>query len=277
MKYRPRIYYTETDKSLMWERWQKGDSLHAIAQLFDRSHGSIAGILSRSGGIRPRQRRRSRLALALAEREEISRGVVAGQSLRSIAASLGRAPSTLSREINRNGGRRALQSVVIELDESGAEESDYIDLAGCDPALLSAEKIRSALLSSGLWTVFRTRPYDKVPQSDAAPRSIFVTAIDTRPLAGNPEIVVAANQAAFSIGVRIVSRLTDGVVYLCTDSEWSVSFEKSEQIRHTRFSGPHPAGLPGTHIHHIDPVGPGLCVSGVRADKPRKWALPTRW
>ena len=106
MKYRPRIYYTEEQKALMWERWQKGDSLHAIAQLFDRSHGSVAGILSRTGGIRPRQRRRSRLALALAEREEISRGVVAGQSLRSIAASLGRAPSTLSREINRNGGRR---------------------------------------------------------------------------------------------------------------------------------------------------------------------------
>ncbi len=156
--------------------------------------------------------------------------------------------------INR-GARRALQSVVIELDESGAEESDYIDLAGCDPAALPIEKVHSVLLGSGLWTAFRTRPYDKVPQSDSAPRSIFVTAIDTRPLAGNPEIVVAANQAAFSIGVRIVSRLTDGVVYLCTDSEWSVSLEKSEQVRHARFSGPHPAGLPGTHIHHIDPVG----------------------
>ena len=106
MKYRPRIYYTETDKALMWDRWQKGDSLHSIARLFDRSHGAIAGILSRTGGIRPPQRTRSRLALMLSEREEISRGVVAGQSLRSIAASLGRAPSTVSREINRNGGRR---------------------------------------------------------------------------------------------------------------------------------------------------------------------------
>ena len=92
MKYRPRIYYTETDKALMWDRWQKGDSLHSIARLFDRSHGAIAGILSRTGGIRPPQRQRSRRALTLAEREEISRGVVAGQSLRSIAASLGRAP-----------------------------------------------------------------------------------------------------------------------------------------------------------------------------------------
>jgi len=106
MKYRSRIYYTETDKALMWDRWQKGDSLHAIARLFDRSHGSIAGVLSRTGGIRPPQKRRSRLALSLAEREEISRGVVAGQSLRTIAVSLGRAPSTISREINRNGGGR---------------------------------------------------------------------------------------------------------------------------------------------------------------------------
>ena len=70
----------------MWDRWQKGDSLHAIARLFDRSHGSIAGILVRTGGIRPPQRRRSRLALTLSEREEISRGVVAGQSIRRINA-----------------------------------------------------------------------------------------------------------------------------------------------------------------------------------------------
>ena len=105
MKYRTRIFYTEADKALMWDRWQKGDSLHAIARLFDRSHGSIAGILSRTGGIRPPKRTRSKRALSLAEREEISRGVVTGRSLRSIAASLGRVPSTVSREVNRNGGR----------------------------------------------------------------------------------------------------------------------------------------------------------------------------
>ncbi len=110
MKYRTRIYYTEEQKTVMWDRWQKGDSLHTIARLFDRSHGSIAGILSRTGGIRPPKRTRSRRALSLAEREEISRGVVTGRSLRSIAASLGRAPSTLSREINRNGGRRGYRA-----------------------------------------------------------------------------------------------------------------------------------------------------------------------
>lgn len=104
MKQRPRIYYTESQKALMWERWRKGESLQKIAQLFDRKHSSIQRILAETGGIRPAPRRRSRLALTLAEREEISRSLVAGLSIRSIAASLRRAASTISREINRNGG-----------------------------------------------------------------------------------------------------------------------------------------------------------------------------
>ena len=83
-----------------------GDSLHAIASLFDRYHPSIQGVLARTGGIRPPKRRRSRLALSMSEREEISRGIVAGNSIRAIASHIGRAPSTVSREIHRNGGRR---------------------------------------------------------------------------------------------------------------------------------------------------------------------------
>lgn len=106
MKYRKRIYYTDADKELMWDLWQAGESLHSIAKLFDRSHPSVQGILARTGGIRPPKRRRSRLALTLAEREEISRGIVTGRSIRSIAAELGRSPSTISRELRRNGGRR---------------------------------------------------------------------------------------------------------------------------------------------------------------------------
>lgn len=105
MKRRPRTHYTEEQRALMWERWQKGDSLEKIANLFDRYHPSIERILAETGGIRPAARQRSRLALTLAEREEISRAVVTGLSIRSIAASLGRSPSTISREINRNGGR----------------------------------------------------------------------------------------------------------------------------------------------------------------------------
>jgi len=110
MKYRTRIYYSETDKALMWERWRQGESLQAIAQLFDRNHSTVGGILSRTGGIRPLARHRSVLALKLSEREEISRGVIAGRSMRTLARALGRAPSTVSREIRRNGGWRAYRA-----------------------------------------------------------------------------------------------------------------------------------------------------------------------
>lgn len=105
MTRRSRIYYSDSQKALMWERWKAGETLHRIAHLFDRSHSSVHRILAETGGIRPPERRRSRLALSLAEREEISRYLVEGLSIRSIADRLGRAPSTISREITRNGGQ----------------------------------------------------------------------------------------------------------------------------------------------------------------------------
>ena len=110
MKGRPRIYYSQEQKELMWDRWQAGDSLHEIAKLFDRHHSSVRGILERSGGIRPPVRRRSSRSLTLAEREEISRGLAAGRALRAIALRLGRSASTVSRELERNGGRRGYRA-----------------------------------------------------------------------------------------------------------------------------------------------------------------------
>jgi IS30 family transposase len=119
MKRRPRIYYSDSQKALMWERWRKGESLQTIAQLFDRNHSSVQAVFAPTGGIQPAKRRRSVLALTLAEREEISRCVAAGQSLRSIASLLGRAPSTISREVRRNGGQdcyRANQADQVAWD-----------------------------------------------------------------------------------------------------------------------------------------------------------------
>ena len=104
MKYRTRINYTEPQKSLMWDRWQKGDSLHDIARLFDRGHSSISRILGKSGGIRPPTRKRSARSLTLEERETISRGLAKQLSLREIAQQLRRSPSTVSREVSRNRG-----------------------------------------------------------------------------------------------------------------------------------------------------------------------------
>lgn len=104
MTYRTRIKYSAEQKSEMWDRWQRGESINSIGRIFDRPSSSIFGQLAPTGGIRPPVRRRSRLALTLSEREEISRGVATEQSLRTIAKQLRRAPSTISREINRNLG-----------------------------------------------------------------------------------------------------------------------------------------------------------------------------
>lgn len=111
---KPRIYYTESQKALMWERWKQGDSLQMIAQLFDRNHSSIQRILAETGGIRPTQRCRAARTLTLSEREEISRSVITGESMRALAARLRRAPSTISREIKRNGGREAYRAVQAD-------------------------------------------------------------------------------------------------------------------------------------------------------------------
>ncbi|AHX12858.1 integrase [Dyella jiangningensis] len=105
MSQRPKIYYTEAQIGMMWDRWQRGESLHQIARSFDRHHSSVRRILSDTGGIRPAVRHRSARVLTLAEREEISRALMAGQSIRAMATRLNRAPSTISREIWRNGGR----------------------------------------------------------------------------------------------------------------------------------------------------------------------------
>lgn len=121
MKQRTRIYYTAKQRAEIWDRWQRGESMSSIGRLFERESSSIYPLLSRTGGIRPPERKRSRLALTLSEREEISRGIATHHSIRLIACQLGRSPSTISREINRNGGYdcyRATQSDQAALDRA---------------------------------------------------------------------------------------------------------------------------------------------------------------
>ena len=115
MGQRRRRHYTQTEKSEMWDRWQKGESMNEIGRHFGiQGHSSIQRIFSETGGIRPLKRRRSSRSLSMSEREEISRGLIAGRSLRSIAGALGRAPSTVSREIQRNRGRRHYRAHVAD-------------------------------------------------------------------------------------------------------------------------------------------------------------------
>ena len=144
MKRRTRINYSASQRAQMWDRWQRGDSLKSIGRLFERGSGSIYGILSVSGGIRPLPKKRSPLALTLAERGEISRGIAHGYSMRSIANQIKRSPSTISREIHRNGGYdsyRATQADQAAWDR--AHRPKLCKLAG--NRLLSrkvAEKLR---------------------------------------------------------------------------------------------------------------------------------------
>jgi len=157
-------------------------------------------------------------------------------------------------EINR-GRRRVLQSVVVALDDSAATGRTFDVSSRCD-----AGAIRELLCRSGAWTAFRTRPYDQVPLSTSSPQSIFVTAVDTRPLAPSPCTVIAARRRDFETGMLILSRLGEWPVYLCTGVDWQGYGVEEEHIRHVEFAGPHPAGLPGTHVHHLAPVSAGQSV-----------------
>ena len=111
---RERIYFTDNQKAEIWDRWQRGESMSSIGRRFDRNSSSIFPLLSRTGGIRPPERKRSRRALTLSEREEISRGLRGQLSLRAIARQLGRAPSTISREVRRNGGRIGYRATLSD-------------------------------------------------------------------------------------------------------------------------------------------------------------------
>ena len=153
--------------------------------------------------------------------------------------------------INR-GERRVLQSVVIRLEGDDAEEFDTFSAE----RLYSLESgaVRDNLQASGMWTAFRTRPFSKIPAVDESPKALFVTAIDTNPLAADPAVVIDAKKEAFAQGLEIVSKLTDGNLYLCTAVNSGIACPDGEPFRHAEFSGPHPAGLAGTHIHLLEPV-----------------------
>ncbi|MFP5356852.1 MAG: Na(+)-translocating NADH-quinone reductase subunit A [Gammaproteobacteria bacterium] len=154
--------------------------------------------------------------------------------------------------INR-GARRVLQSVVIRLD--GHEEVSFEAHDASRLASLPAERVREQLLQSGLWTALRTRPYSKVPQPASTPAAIFVTAMDSNPLAPDPEPIIQAHAADFSAGLTVLSRLTQGEIFVCRAPGARTPAPELEQLRLAEFAGPHPAGLPGTHIHFLKPVG----------------------
>jgi Na+-transporting NADH:ubiquinone oxidoreductase subunit A len=156
------------------------------------------------------------------------------------------------------GVRRSLQSIVVRLEGEDEERFDAYDRA----RLLTLDRaaVRDMLLGSGLWAAFRTRPFSNIPKPTDSPHSIFVTAIDTNPLAAQPRPVIGERSTEFSDGVAVLSRLTDGPVYVCQDPGSVLPVPRSDSVRTVTFEGPHPAGLPGTHIHFLDPVGENKTV-----------------
>ncbi|HPE04319.1 MAG TPA: Na(+)-translocating NADH-quinone reductase subunit A [Thauera sp.] len=148
------------------------------------------------------------------------------------------------------GEQRVLQSVVIDLDGD-----DAIEFRRCTDAeidRLDDPTVRSNLIDSGLWTALRARPFGKVPAIDAKPHSIFVTAIDTHPLAADPTVVISEHKDDFARGVRVLARIAPVVV--CHADGTQMPCSGLADVRTETFAGPHPAGLAGTHIHFLDPV-----------------------
>ncbi len=158
-------------------------------------------------------------------------------------------------KINR-GERRVLQSVVIELEKK-EKEVTFDSYPAAELEKLTTEQVKANLVASGLWTTIRTRPYGKVPVIESTPSSIFVTAIDTRPLAADPVVVIKERSDDFANGLAVVAKLTAGKTYLCKATGADITSNTAEVAE---FEGAHPAGLPSTHIHLIDPVGTGKTV-----------------
>lgn len=154
------------------------------------------------------------------------------------------------------GQQRVLQSVVIDLD--GDEQETFASYSAAQLDTLDAQAVRDNLQQSGLWTALRTRPYSKVPAVDAVPSSIFVTAIDTHPLAADPALLIAEQAEAFEQGLKVLSRLAR--VFLCKAPGAALPGENLSQVKAESFAGPHPAGLAGTHIHFLDPVSANKTV-----------------
>ncbi len=156
--------------------------------------------------------------------------------------------------INR-GAKRVFQSLVIEVDDGAGEQESFRSWPAADLPTLDREAVRDNLIASGLWTALRTRPFSKVPAVDSAPHSIFVTAMDTNPLAADPAVVIAEDIESFDNGLSVLSCLTEGKVYVCQAAGSPVPLTSMGKIESREFSGPHPAGLAGTHIHMLDAVG----------------------
>jgi Na+-transporting NADH:ubiquinone oxidoreductase subunit A len=190
-------------------------------------------------------------SMAVAEGDRVKLGQALFKDKRNPDVPFTAPGSGIVTKVNR-GERRALQSVVVELDGSDEETFPVVDAGKIDA--LDAGEVRRVLVESGLWNSLRSRPFGRIPQPDAKPHSIFVTAMDTNPLALNPAMVIAEDSEAFVTGLRLIDKLSDGPTFVCTAPGADTPYPDIDTVKHVEFAGPHPAGLVGTHIHFLDPV-----------------------
>lgn len=153
--------------------------------------------------------------------------------------------------INR-GEKRKFESLVIELD--GEENISFFNPSSTRVEKMGPEEIRPLLINSGMWTSFRTRPYGKVPGVASLPSSLFITAVDTSPLAADPQVIIGCYEKEYQLGLSILQQLLPVPIHYCTGADELLPAEKYNNISYYSFQGPHPSGLPSTHIHFIDPV-----------------------
>ncbi len=164
------------------------------------------------------------------------------------------APASGKVVAENRGDKRVFESLVIEVDEE-AETETFSSYAAAELRTLARDKVVENLVESGEWTAIRTRPYSKVPQPDSpAPGALFITASDTRPLCADPTLFINEQADAFLAGIDVLARLTEGKVYLCSNAGASLPVTDNPQVQAEQFSGPHPAGNAGTHIHFLHPV-----------------------
>ncbi|MBW2276000.1 MAG: Na(+)-translocating NADH-quinone reductase subunit A [Deltaproteobacteria bacterium] len=196
-----------------------------------------------------------RARMAVSEGEPVVRGQLLFEDRKNPGVRYTAPAAGTAAAINR-GERRALLSVVIDIDEaSEPTEIEYEAYTGKQPAELSADQIRALLVESGEWTGLRTRPFSRAPAIDSLPRSIFVTAIDTSPLAPDVDLAIDGREDLFHTGLEALVRLGDGApVHLCRSAGSSVSADGVSGVLTHGFEGPHPAGNAGLHIHMIDPA-----------------------
>lgn len=159
--------------------------------------------------------------------------------------------------INR-GERRVFQSIVVDVEGDDAEI--FAHYSADQLPSLKREKVVETLVASGLWTALRTRPFSKVPAIDSAPSSVFVTAMDTNPLAADPAVIIAEKPEAFTQGLEVLSKLTEGKVFVCHAEGSNIPKGTASNLQYETFSGVHPAGNAGTHIHYLDPVSANKTV-----------------